>query len=93
MGVCSTCKSGIQYKKTPTWSNFEELAIKEGQEINLFEYVRGADTIDPVYGSRFPDFLELENGILRVIDTGDICAIDVASRHRSRFFLRQDSSS
>ena len=73
-------------KKIPIWQNVEQLAIRDDQEINLFEYVKDADTIESVYGSEFPDFLELENGVLRIIGEGEFAALTLRAGTHDGFF-------
>ena len=74
------CMFYVQVKADviPTWFNVEKLSMRDDQEINLFEYVRGADTIEAIDADDFPDFLELENGVLT--SSGDETTAEVALR-------------
>ena len=70
----------------PVWQNVEKLVIREDQKLNFFEYVRDADTIEPVYGSEFPEFLDLDNGVLSVIDTGQYANLTLRAGTHNGFF-------
>ena len=62
----------------PTWYNVEKLSMRDDQEINLFEYVRDADTVEAADVDDFPDSLELENGILTA--SGDETSVEATLR-------------
>ena len=71
---------------TPVWESIKKLPIRKDQKINLFEYVRGADTIETAYGSEFPEFLEITEGVLRVVDTGDSATLTLRAGTNDGFF-------
>ena len=77
---------GASERETPTWYNIEKLSIRDDQEINLFEFVRNADTLEAVYGNPLPDFLELENGILRVVGDGTSANLTLRAGTHNGFF-------
>ena len=59
--------------EVPVWKEISTMTLAAGQEVNLLEYVEGADFVEWVYGSKVPVGLELINaGILRVVSMSDI---------------------
>ena len=74
------CMFYVQVKSEtiPTWYNVEKLSMRDDQEINLFEYVRNADTIEAADADDFPDSLALENGILTA--SGDAASVEATLR-------------
>ena len=72
--------------RTPVWFNVDTLTMRDGQAINFFEYVRGADTIEAVHGNPLPDFLDLEDGILRVVGEGATANVMLRAGTHDGFF-------
>ncbi|MDE0681595.1 MAG: hypothetical protein OXI63_01650 [Candidatus Poribacteria bacterium] len=51
----------------PVWKEISTMTLAAAQEVNLLEYVEGADFVEWVYGSTVPEGLELVNdSVLRV---------------------------
>ena len=82
------CMFYVQVKGSviPTWHNVKKLSMREGQEINFFEYVRDADTLEAAPGNALDSFLELENGILRVVGDGTSAELTLRAGTYDGFF-------
>ena len=57
----------------PVWKEISTMTLTATQEVNLLEYVEGADFVEWVYGSTVPEGLELvDDSVLRVASGSDI---------------------
>ena len=56
--------------EVPLWKEIKQLTLRDTQVINLYEYVDGADRIEPLPGTGIAAALALHDGRLRKSETG-----------------------
>ena len=56
--------------EVPVWKEISTMTLAAAQEVNLLEYVEGADFVEWVYGSTVPEGLEIRNSRLGVRNSG-----------------------
>ena len=76
--------------EVPVWKEISTMTLAATQEVNLLEYVKGADFVEWVYGSTVPEGLELvDDSILRVASGSNITGthqVSLRAGTRQRFF-------
>ena len=57
--------------EVPVWKGISTMTLAAAQEVNLLEYVEGADFVEWVYGSTVPEGLEIRNSRLKTSPTDE----------------------